>query len=277
MNIHEIQSQLQQLKLKGMLQAYEEQQGQPVSGDLSFNERFSWLINREQEHRQAQRLARLLRSAKLRVQASVEQIDYQHPRGLTRDQMVPLIQGVWLTHHRNVLITGPTGIGKSWIACALGLQACRQGIRVAYYRLPRLLEKLRLAKAEGTYAQVLQSLSKVGLLILDDWGLDPLKSGQRQDLLEVIEDRHELSSTLITSQLPVDQWHDFIGEATLADAILDRLIHGSYRLTLRGESMRRRQGLEIDQKTTTRKNAKNTKNDQKAATEDEQKKDKEEK
>ena len=232
--------QLNQLKLTGMVQAFQEQQESIEIDSLSFDERLACLVDREVTYRKNRRLQRLQRQAKLRQQACVEEIDYQHPRGLKRDQIAKLLQTKWLEDALNLIMTGPTGIGKSWLACALGQHACRQGKTVRYVRLPRLLEELRIAHADGSYAKLMNSLAKVQLLILDDWGIDVLKREQRNDLLEVLEDRHQLNSTLITSQLPVDQWHAFIGEATIADAIVDRLIHHAHHIKLKGESMRRK-------------------------------------
>jgi DNA replication protein DnaC len=174
--------------------------------------------------------------------ACVEDIDYRHHRGLKRSQMASLAGGEWLRAAHNLVITGPTGTGKTYLACALGNQACRQGVSVRYFRLPRLLEALAIAHGDGSYARLMGQLAKTQLLILDDWGIQALSGAQRNDLMELIEDRHGLSSTLIASQLPVEQWHDYLGEPTLADAILDRLLQHAHRLPLAGESMRRRSG-----------------------------------
>lgn len=231
--------QLHALKLAGMLDALEQQQAQPATHDLAFEERFALLIDREVLYRENRRLARLLKAAKLRVNACVEDIDYRHPRGLQKSRMAALASGDWIRQSLNLCITGPTGCGKTWIACALGNQACRQGVSVRYVRLPTLLEQLRIAHGDGSYVRLMGQLLKTDLLILDDWGIQPLTSPQRNDLMEVIEDRHDRRSTLIASQLPIDHWHEYIGEATLADAILDRLLHGAHRLNLTGESMRK--------------------------------------
>lgn len=231
--------QLQALKLTGMLDALEQQQAQPTTHDLAFEERLALLVDREVLHRENRRLARLLKAAKLRIDACVEEIDYRHPRGLQKSRMAQLASGDWIRQALNLCLTGPTGCGKTWIACALGNQACRQGLSVRYLRLPTLLEQLRIAHGDGSYVRLMGQLLKTDLLILDDWGIQPLTSHQRNDLMEVIEDRHDRRSTLIASQLPIDHWHDYIGEATLADAILDRLLHGAHRLNLTGESMRK--------------------------------------
>lgn len=231
--------QLHALKLAGMLDALEQQQAQPETHDLAFEERFALLVDREVLSRENRRLGRLLKAARLRVDACVEDIDYRHPRGLQKSRMAQLASCDWVRQSLNLCLTGPTGCGKTWIACALGNQACRQGLSVRYLRLPTLLEQLRIAHGDGSYVRLMGQLLKTDLLILDDWGIQPLTSQQRNDLMEVIEDRHDRRSTLIASQLPIDHWHEYIGEATLADAILDRLLHGAHRLKLTGESMRR--------------------------------------
>ena len=214
--------QLRALKLTGMLEAWEQQREQPQTHDLSFDERLALLVEREVLHRENRRLARLLKAAKLRVNACVEDIDYRHPRGLEKARMAALASGDWILQAHNLCITGPTGCGKTWLACALGNQACRQGLSVRYLRLPALFEQLRIAHGDGSWPRLMNRLLKMDLLILDDWGLQKITAAQRQDLMEVIEDRHGRRSTLIASQLPTEHWHDYIGEATLADAILDR-------------------------------------------------------
>ena len=231
--------QLHALKLTGMLDALEQQRTQPETHDLAFEERLALLVEREVLHRENRRLARLLKAARLRADACVEDIDYRHPRGLKKPQMAALANLDWIRQALNLCLTGPTGCGKTWLACALGNQACRQGLSVRYLRLPALLEQLRIAHGDGSYVRLMGQLLKTDLLILDDWGIQPLTRSQRNDLMEVIEDRHDRRSTLIASQLPIDHWHDYIGEATLADAILDRLLHGAHRLNLTGESMRK--------------------------------------
>lgn len=232
-------TQLRSLKLTGMLDALEQQLAQPATHDLAFEQRLALLVEREVLHRENRRLARLLKDARLRVPACVEDIDYRHPRGLDKARMASLAGGEWITQSLNLVITGPTGCGKTWLACALGNQACRQGHSVRYLRVPRLFEQLRIAHGDGSYARLMGQLLKTEVLILDDWGMQKISAAQRQDLMEVIEDRHGRRSTLIASQLPVEHWHDYIGEATLADAILDRLLHGAHRLNLRGESLRK--------------------------------------
>jgi DNA replication protein DnaC len=236
---HPTREQLQALKLTGMLDALEQQQAQPATHDLAFEERLALLVEREVLYRENRRLARLLKAARLRVDACVEDIDYRHPRGLRKANMAQLASLEWVRQSLNLCLTGPTGCGKTWIACALGNQACRQGLSVRYLRLPTLLEQLRIAHGDGSYVRLMGQLLKTDLLILDDWGIQPLTRPQRNDLMEVIEDRHDRRATLIASQLPIEHWHDYIGEATLADAILDRLLHGAHRVKLTGESMRR--------------------------------------
>jgi len=231
--------QLHQLKLAGMASALQHQLEQPEAQGLPFEQRLSLLLDQEVLQRDNRRLSRLLKAAKLRVSACVEEVDYRHPRGIDRGAFVELTHGHWIERKQNLCITGPTGTGKTWLACALGNQACRQGQSVRYLRLPRLFEQLRIAHGDGTYPRLLNQFAKADLLILDDWGIQKMNATQRNDLMEVIEDRHGLRSTLIASQLPVDHWHDYIGEATLADAILDRLLHNSHRLPLKGESMRK--------------------------------------
>ena len=230
---------LHTLRLTGMIEAFEQQLAQPQTHQLSFEQRLGLLVEREILHRENRRLNRLLKAAKLRVQACVEDIDYRHPRGLERTQMAQLVSCEWIVHHHNLCITGPTGSGKTWLSCALGNQACRQGLSVRYLRVPRLFEQLRIAHADGSYSRLMNQLAKTDLVLLDDWGMQKISAPQRQDLMEVIEERHGLKSTLIASQLPTQHWHEYIGDATLADAILDRLLHNAHRLSLKGESMRK--------------------------------------
>jgi DNA replication protein DnaC len=180
-----------------------------------------------------------LRFASLRQNAVVEDIDMKVPRGLDKPLFQKLVAGEWIDRHQNLLIIGPTGVGKSWIACALGHKACRDNRSVLYQRLPRLFEALTLARGDGRHARLLRTLARVELLILDDWGLAPMTAEQRRDLLEMMEDRHGRGSTMVTSQLPVEHWHEIIGDPTIADAILDRLVHNAHRLTLKGESLRK--------------------------------------
>lgn len=231
--------QLRQLKLTGMAEAFTQQREQPETHALSFEERFTLLVDREVTFRENRRLVRLLQLARLKQPACIEDVDYKHRRGLERSLMAQLASCDWVRSHHNVHLTGPTGTGKSWLACALGHQACRQGLSVRYERVPRLLETLRLARADGSLPKRLAWVARIDLLILDDFGLKPLSQSERHDLLEVIEDRHGTRSTMITSQLPISHWHEYLNEPTVADALLDRLLHNAYKLELKGESMRK--------------------------------------
>jgi len=231
---------LHALKLPGMAAALDEQRGLPDLATLAFEERLALLLEREQAVRHDRRLTRLLQLARLRYAACVEDVNFRTKRGLERHRFLQLAGGEWIRQHQTLLMVGPTGTGKSWLACALGQSACRQGHTVRYVRLPRLLsEALVHARADGSYGKVMQTLAKTDLLILDDWGLAPLGDRERRDLLELIEDRAGRRATLITSQLPIEHWHDMIGDATFGDAILDRLVHHAHRLTLTGGSLRR--------------------------------------
>jgi DNA replication protein DnaC len=240
MTIQNTMEQLRKLKVYGMVKAFEEQMAQPNTyKDLSMEERFSMIVDREMMHRHNKRIKRLVTQAKFKIQAHVEEIDYHHPRGLAKEIMASLLQGEWLNRYQNLLITGPTGCGKSYLACAIGRHACHQRISVKYYRASRFFEQLMIAHGDGSYAKLVKDLSKVQLLILDDWGIDKLSPVSRTDLLEIMEDRYGHSSTLVTSQIPPIHWHESIGDPTLADAILDRLLHNSQRLKLSGESLRK--------------------------------------
>jgi DNA replication protein DnaC len=230
---------LRDLGLVGMIHALEEQKRQPDSTQLTFEDRLAMLVDREVLERDNKRLKTRLRFAGLRQMASPEDVDYRAHRGLDRGLFQRLAQGEWIERQQNLLITGPTGVGKTWIACALGHRACRDNRSVLYQRVPRMLEGLGLARGDGRYARMLKSLARVQVLILDDWGLTPLAAEQRRDLLEIIDDRHGRTSTVVTSQLPIDNWHAHIGDPTIADAVLDRLVHNAHRLELKGESLRK--------------------------------------
>ncbi len=241
--IEQTLSQLKTLRLGGMADALILQIEQPGTYEgLSFEERLQLLTDSEYQDRDQRKQNRLVKAAKLKMAAHAKDIDYQHPRGLKQSTMASLLQCDWLNKHQNLLITGPCGSGKTFIACALGHTACMKGYRVKYYRLSRLLLELTQTKADGTYSKALQSLSKIDCLILDDWGLEPLEAAQRNDLMEIMDDRHGSTSTVMISQLPTDQWYASIGDNTLADAILDRLMHNAHRMALKGESMRKTQG-----------------------------------
>jgi DNA replication protein DnaC len=243
---------LQELKLVGMLKAYQEQQQTPDCQALSFEDRFGMLLDREATERANRRLITRLRFARLRQEACVEDIDFRAPRGLDRSSLLALADCRWIDHHDNCLIVGPTGAGKTYVACALAQKACREGYSVRYLRLPRLFSEFAIAQGDGRYPRLLGSLAKLDLVVLDDWGTAGLTPQQRHDLLEILEDRYQRRSTLVASQLPVSHWHEFIGDPTLADAIMDRLVHNAHPITLKGESMRKRnKPFSDDSKTTT--------------------------
>ena len=240
MLVHPIIDKLQSLRFFGMRCAFEEQMQLPDIDQLSFEERMGLLVDREMTERENRRFKTRLTKAKLRQHACVEDVDFRHKRGLDKSLFMQLVDCQWVKQAHNVLIIGPTGVGKTYLACALAHKACLQGYSTLYFRLPRLLQELGIAKADGRYDKILKTLSKTQLLLVDDWGLKPLVKEQGHDLLEILEDRHGLRSTLVTSQLPVEHWHEIIGNPTLADAILDRLIHNAYRINLKGESMRKK-------------------------------------
>jgi DNA replication protein DnaC len=233
---------LKSLKLHGMIEALEEQQQTPALQGLSFEERIALIVDRERLWRDNQRRTRLLRGAHLKVTAAcIEDINYKAARGLDKRQIATLASGEWVRRSQNLLISGATGSGKTWLACALAQQTCRQGASVLYWRVPRLIEALRVAHGDGSYTKFLKTIAKASLLVLDDWGLTALATQDRADLLEIFDDRINTGSTLVTSQLPVETWHAYLGEPTLADAILDRLVHHSHRIELKvpGDSLRK--------------------------------------
>ena len=231
---------LRALKLEALALAWSEQQKNPELARLSFDERFGLLIDAQWMQRENARLVRSLKEAKLRLnQACIEDIDFHVRRELDKSQVMQLATCRWVTEHQNVVLTGATGTGKTYLACALAHQACRKGYRVLYRRATRLFDELTLAHADGTYPRMLAKLARVDLLVLDDWGLAPLKEQERRDLLEVLEDRYGQRATLMTSQLPPAKWHDHLGDPTVADAICDRLLHNAHRLALKGPSRRK--------------------------------------
>lgn len=236
---HPTSEKLQALRLLGMAKSLDEQRRMPEIQDLSFEERLGLMVDREVTERDNRRLSSRLRKAKLRLDAAVEDIKYRPARGLDKSLMLALSSCRWIDEHLNILVTGATGVGKSYIACALAQRACREGHSALYFRLPRLLQELGLARADGRYGKLLATLAKTNVVVLDDLGLGPLTDEQRRDLLEMFDDRHGNRSTIVTSQLPVKNWHEALGDPTLADAILDRLVHNAHRIDLKGDSMRK--------------------------------------
>lgn len=231
---------LKALRLPGMASAFEEQQLSAAVSGLSFDERFSMLVDREHAYRENRRIARLLREAKLKFsQACIEDIRYGSRRNLDRALMAQLANCQWIRAHQNLVMTGATGCGKTWLACAFANAACRQGLSVLYLRMPRLVEELRIAHGDGSFGKRLATLARIDLIILDDWAVAPLSQAERNDLLEILDDRVGSRSTLITSQLPSEHWHAFLNDPTLADAILDRVMHVAHKLALEGESQRK--------------------------------------
>ncbi len=237
---HPTIDQLRALKLDGMADAFAELAQQDTARDLGHAEWLALLLDREAASRNTKRFQSRLRAAHLRHgQASIEDVDYRTPRKLDKALFQSLATGRWIAQARSLMVTGPCGVGKSWLSCALAQKACRDGYTVHYARVPRLFADLELAHGDGRFAKLFRTLTKVDLLILDDWGPDRLSANQRRDLMEIVEDRYGRGSTLITSQLPIETWHEVIGEPTFADAILDRLVHNAYRLALDGPSMRK--------------------------------------
>ena len=236
---HPTLEKLRTLKLTGMLHALEEQMQMHDIEELSFEERLGLMADRESTTRENRRLKTRLRQAKLKENAAVEDIDYRIPRGIDKSLIASLQSCKYISEHLNCLICGPTGIGKTWLACALAQKACREGFKARYIRLPRFLQELNISKADGRYPKLLSNLAKTDLLILDDWGIMPLSGDHRRDLLEILDDRFNRRSTIVTSQLPVKSWHEYIDDPTMADAILDRLVHSAYRINLDGDSMRK--------------------------------------
>jgi len=239
--IEQTLNQLRQLKLNGMAAALQTQLDQPGTYEgLAFAERLQLLVDHEDQARHQRKQDRLTSAAQFKLKAHAKDIDYQAVRGLQQSQIASLLLCDWLKKAQNLLLTGPCGTGKTFIACALGHQACLKGYSVKYYRLPRLILALTQAKADGSYSRLLKTIAGLNLLIIDDWGLEPLTAATRNDLMEIMDDRYEQSATVIISQLPTEQWYESIGDNTLADAILDRLMHNAHRMILKGESMRKK-------------------------------------
>ena len=240
---------LRQLGLSGMASAFQELEMQPEARGLQHGEWLAILLEREQTARRQKRFEARARAARLRHDAQIENTDFRAARGLDRNLFLKLSTCDWIRQRHSLLLIGPAGVGKSWLACALGHKACREDLSVAYHRVPRLFASLALARGDGRYAKLLKSLAKTDLLILDDWGPEKLSDEQRRDLLEIVEDRYEQRSTIVTSQIPVDHWYDMIGNPTIADAVLDRLVHNAYRIELSGESLRKHRSLSAEDAT----------------------------
>ena len=233
---------LQAMKLYGMADAFREQIDAADSSQLSFEERFGLLVDRQWTWKEGRALTRRLQLAKFKERGVVEDIDYQHPRGLDRKLMRTLATSEWARVHHNILFTGPTGIGKTWLACALAHKACRDGFLALHKRIAELFRELAVARVDGSFGQFLTKLSRIDVLVLDDFAMAPLKEQERRDFLEICDDRYQRRSTILTSQVPVNHWHEQIGDPTLADSIMDRLVHNAYRIELDGESIRKVRG-----------------------------------
>jgi DNA replication protein DnaC len=227
------------MKLNGMADAFKEQMMQPDMNELSFEERFAFLVDQHWTWKEDRRMKTLLRNAKLKENACIEDVDYKTPRGINKSLILSLSTCDWIKNAQNIIITGPTGVGKTYLACALVNRVCRMGYSSLYKRSPRLFQEISIARADGSYPKLMNKLAKAKVLIVDDFCIAPMKDTERRDLLEVIEDRHGLCSTIISTQIPMKNWFETIGDPTLADAILDRLIHNAHKINLKGESMRK--------------------------------------
>jgi DNA replication protein DnaC len=236
---HPTLDKIERLRLAGMAKALSEQMQNNEIGSLTFEERLGLLVDRELTERENRRLTTRLRIARLRHQASIEDLDFRGTRGMDKSLVMSLSKNQWISDHQNLLITGPTGVGKSYLACALGHKACRDGHMVLYQRLPRILHDLAIARHDGRYKKLMAALLRTDLLILDDFGIVPVTQEGLRDMLEILEDRYDRRSTLVTSQVPVKRWHEALADPTMADAILDRLVHNAHKIELKGESMRK--------------------------------------
>jgi len=238
MLIHPTIDGLRRLRLNGMVRALEHQDGLGEIENLGFEERLGLLVEQEIADRESRQLNARLKKAKLKQSACPEEVDWKHKRGLDKKLFLRLLECHWVNQHHNAVVLGPTGVGKTWLACALANKACREGFSCRYIRLPRLFQELEIGKGDGQYEKLLRGLSRTDLVIFDDWGIGSLSGPHRSDLLEIIDDRHQSRSTIITTQLHIEHWHKWIGDGTMADAIIDRLLHNAYRIELKGETLR---------------------------------------
>jgi DNA replication protein DnaC len=238
---------LQSMKLHGMADAFRAQLETTHSNSLAFEERFAMLVDQQWLWKENRALARRLRSARLKEKGVVEDIDYQHPRGLDRKLIRTLATSEWVRQHQHILLLGPTGIGKTWLACALAQKACRDGFTILHKRAAELFRELAVAHVDGSFGRLLTRLSRIDILVLDDFAMAPLKDSERRDFLEICDDRYQRRSLILTSQMPVAHWHEQIGDVSVADSILDRVVHNAYRIELNGESMRKKRGRQPEE------------------------------